>query len=418
MQSSFPRLALVLGFLSPIGQFAVDMYLPALPAIGTALQADMRAVQLSLLTFFLSFAISQIVYGPASDIFGRKPPLYAGIALFVVGSVGCALAPDIDWLIAFRLLQGLGAGAPIVVPRAIVRDLHTGAEATRLMSMLMLVFCVSPILARLVGSLVIQTPGWRALFWAVAGIGILGLVLSVAVLDETRPAAERHGSDIASTLRAFGLLLRDPRFMGLTAIGAFGMAAFFIYLANSSFVLIGHYGLTPMQYGLAFGINAASFIGVSQFAGRLNDRHGLARVVAFSSAGFACSMLALLALTLAGIERLDVMIVVLMIGFGFLGLVVPTTSVMALDDHGAIAGAASALMGTLQLVMGAVVIALMGGAVDGSALPMIAGIAVAAALTWLLSGLTLGIRPQPASARSAGLKRQPLDDAGVSITSR
>src|ERR1700712_5716150 len=151
MNTPMLRAALVLGLLSAIGPFAIDMYLPALPAIGVSLSADVHAVQMSLLAFFISFAVSQIVYGPASDIFGRKPPLYVGIALFVAGSVGCALAPDIGWLIAFRFLQGAGAGAPIVVPRAIVRDLHTGAEATKLMSLLMLVFSVSPILAPVIG---------------------------------------------------------------------------------------------------------------------------------------------------------------------------------------------------------------------------------------------------------------------------
>ena len=261
MNFPFLRMALVLGLLSAIGPFAIDMYLPALPAIGAALQADVHVVQMSLMAFFLSFAVSQLVYGPASDIFGRKPPLYAGILLFIAGSIGCALAPDIRWLIAFRFLQGLGGGAPIVVPRAIVRDLHTGAEATRLMAMLMLVFSVSPILAPLVGSLIIDVAGWRAIFWAVSGVGVVGVMLVAATLAETRPPAARAGGDVASTLRAFARLLRDPHFLGLTAIGAFGMASFFIYLANSSFVLIEHYGLTPRQYSLAFAVNAASFIG-------------------------------------------------------------------------------------------------------------------------------------------------------------
>ena len=392
MKHQFLRMALVLGLLSAIGPFAIDMYLPALPAIGVALHADVHAVQMSLMAFFISFAISQIVYGPASDIFGRKPPLYVGIALFIVGSIGCALAPDIGWLIGFRFLQGLGGGAPIVVPRAIVRDLHTGAEATKLMALLMLVFSVSPILAPLIGSLVIDAAGWRAIFWVVTGIGALGLLLTALALEETRPAEQRVRSDIASTLRAFALLLRDTRFMGLTAVGAFGMASFFIYLANSSFVLIGHYGLTPRQYSFAFAVNAASFIGVSQFAGRLAARYGLPRVVSVAVAGFALAMSALLALNLAGIERLDVMIAMLMLGYGFLGLVVPATSVMALDDHGEIAGAASALMGTLQLVMGAVVIAVMSAFVDGTARPMVAGIAVAAIVALLLTRLTLGGR--------------------------
>ena len=400
MKPSILRMALVLGLITAIGPFAIDMYLPALPAIGTALHADVHAVQLSLMAFFISFAISQIVYGPASDIFGRKPPLYAGIALFVAGSIGCALAPDIYWLIGFRFLQGLGGGAPIVVPRAIVRDLHTGSEATRLMALLMLVFSVSPILAPLAGSLIIDAAGWRAIFWVVSAIGVIGFVLTVLALDETRPAAQRAQSDVASTLRAFALLSRDARFIGLTAIGGFGMASFFIYLANSPFVLIGHYGLTPRQYSLAFAVNAASFIGVSQFAGRLAERHGLPRLIAVSALGFALAMSSLCATSLAGIDRLDVMIGLLLAGFGFLGLVVPTTSVLALDDHGDIAVAASALMGTLQMVLGAVVIAVMGLFVDGTAQPMVAGMAAAALIALALTRWTLGGRSRATSEAS------------------
>ena len=399
MKHNFLRMALVLGLLSAIGPFAIDMYLPALPAIGRALQADVHQVQLSLMAFFLAFAVSQVIYGPASDMFGRKPPLYVGIALFVAGSIGCALAPDIGTLIAFRLVQGLGGGAPNVITRAVVRDLHTGAEATRLMSLLMLVFSVSPILAPLVGSLIIAAAGWQAIFWTVATIGVVGLALVGFALEETRPPAERTRSNLASTGRAFWLLARDPHFMGLCMVGSFGVAAFFIYLANSSFVLINHYGLTPRQYSLAFALNAASFIGASQFAGRLAQRHGLQRVVTAAVIGFALAMCLGSALNLAGVVRLDVMIVVLLIGFGFLGLVIPTTSVMALDHHGEIAGAASALMGTLQMVAGAVVIALMGRFVDGTARPMLAGIAATAIATLLLTLWTL--RRSHAAAASA-----------------
>ena len=396
MKHQFLRLALVLGLLSAIGPFAIDMYLPSLPAIGRALQADMHAVQLSLTVFFLSFAISQLLYGPASDMFGRKPPLYAGIALFVAGSVGCALARDIGTLVAFRFVQGLGGGAPNVITRAVVRDLHTGHEATRLMSLLMLVFSVSPILAPLAGSFIVEAAGWPAVFWTVATIGVAGLALTAFALEETRPPEERHGSGLASTLRAFWLLVRDPHFMGMTGVASLGVAAFFIYLSNSSFVLINQYGLTPRQYGLAFAVNAASFIGVSQFTGRLTKRHGLARVVSVSVAGFALSMVAGAALNAAGMNGLATMIVLLMIGFGFLGLVVPTTSVMALDHHGEIAGAASALLGTIQMVAGALVIALMGLVTDGGARPMLLGIAAVALLTWALAWISLRGEKTPA----------------------
>ena len=389
MKHNFLRLALVLGLLSAIGPFAIDMYLPALPAIGRALHADVHQVQLSLMAFFLAFALSQLLYGPASDIFGRKTPLYVGIALFVAGSIGCALSPSIGWLIAFRAVQGLGGGAPNVITLAVVRDLHTGAEAARLMSLLMLVFSVSPILAPVVGSLVIDAGGWSAIFWVIGTIGVLGLALATFALEETRPPAERVDSDLASTGRAFALLLRDRHFLGLTSVVSLGVASFFIYLSNSSFVLINHYGLTPRQYSLAFSVNAASFIGASQLAGRLGHRYGLKRVVAVSVAGFALTMCAGSALNLAGVDNLATMIVMLMIGFGFLGLVIPSTTVMALEHHGTIAGAASALMGTMEMVSGAIVIALMGLVVDGTARPMLAGVAGAALLTWLLAAISL-----------------------------
>jgi DHA1 family bicyclomycin/chloramphenicol resistance-like MFS transporter len=396
MKHNFLRLALVLGLLSAIGPFAIDMYLPALPTIGRALNADVHEVQLSLMVFFLSFAVSQLFYGPVSDTFGRKRPLYLGITLFTVGSIGCAGSFNMHWLLWFRFVQGLGAGAPNVITRAVVRDLHTGPEATRLMSLLMLVFSVSPILAPLVGSLIIDVGGWQAIFWVIALIGVLGLLLTAFALEETRAVEDRVRSDLASTGRAFSLLARDPHFMGLTGVVSFGLAAFFVYLSNSSFVLINHYGLTPREYGLAFAVNAASFIGASQFAGKLAHRYGNARVVSVSVAGFALAMCAGSALNFAGVDTLATLIVMLMIGFGFLGLVMPAVSVMALDHHGEIAGAASALMGTLQMVCGAVVIVAMGPFVDGTARPMLAGVALVALLTWLLAWITLrGEHPAP-----------------------
>lgn len=390
MRSSFIRTAIVLGLLSAIGPFAIDMYLPALPAIGQSLRADVSQVQLSLMSFFLAIAVSQLIYGPAADMFGRKAPLYVGIGLFVAASVGCALAPNIETLIGFRFVQGLGGGAAMVVPRAIVRDLHTGVEAARLSSLLMLVFSVSPILAPLVGSLVIEVTGWRGIFWAVTAVGCIGLLLVAATLKETRSVEQRAGSSMRSAFLGYGLLLRDRHFLGLTFIGAFGLAAFFIYLANSSFVLIEHYGLSPRMYSVAFSINAVAFIGVAQFTGWLSARFGLTHVVKVAVGGFAITMTLLLALSLGGVDRLDVMAAMLFVGYGFLGLVVPTTSVLALEEHGELAGTASALMGTLQLVTGAVVMAVVGQFINGTAQPMLAGIAIVACVSLLLTRLTLG----------------------------
>lgn len=389
MNTPFLKNALVLGLLSAIGPFAIDMYLPALPSIGQTLNVSMSAVQASLMAFFISLGIGQIIYGPISDMVGRKPPLYFGLALFAVCSVGCAMAPDIQTLIVLRFLQGLGASAGMVIPRAVVRDLHTGNDAARLMSLLMLVFSVSPILAPLSGSLLIEIWGWRSVFWAVTVAAVLALILMATSQPETRPPEQRVDSSVRSALSGYMFLLRDPHFHGLVFIGAFGISSFFAYLANSSFILIDHYGLTPRQYSIAFAANAASFIGVSQFTGRLSARFGLVPVVKVAVAAYALVMAGLLVVNLMGIERLDVMLVMLFVGFGFLGLVIPTTTVLALEEHGTIAGTASALMGTLQFVTGAAVMAVTGLFVDGTARPMVAGIAACALLAWFISWLTL-----------------------------
>ena len=400
MRPDLLKTALVLGLLSAIGPFAIDMYLPALPSIGKSLGTTVGAVQASLMAFFIALGLGQVLYGPVSDMVGRKAPLYFGLVLFALGSIGCALAPDIQTLVALRFVQGLGACATMVIPRAVVRDLHTGTDAARLMSMLMLVFSVSPILAPLTGSLLIECFGWRSVFWAVTVIAAMALVLLALGLPETRPVEKRLHSSVGTALASYGVLLRDRKFLGLVFIGAFGVSSFFTYLANSPFVLIHHYGLTPRQYGIAFAINAASFIGASQFTARLASRWGLHRVVRFAVTGYASVMLSLLALYLLGVDRLDVLIVMMLAGFGFLGLVVPTTSVLALDAHGAIAGTASALMGTLQFITGASVMALVGLFVDNSARPMVTGIALCALMTFLLARWVVppaGAVPAPAT---------------------
>ena len=392
MQSNFLRTALVLGLLSAIGPFAIDMYLPALPSIGQSLNASMGAVQASLMAFFIALGVGQIIYGPVSDMVGRKLPLYFGLTLFGISSIGCALAPDIHTLVALRFMQGLGACAGMVVPRAVVRDLHTGVDAARLMSMLMLVFSVSPILAPLAGSLMIEWFGWRSVFWTVTLLALLGLVLLATSLPETRPPAQRVDSGVRSAIAAYGVLLRDRYFLGLVLTGAFGISSFFAYLANSPFVLINHFGLTPRQYSIAFAINAASFIGASQFTGRLAVRFGLVNVVKVAVTGYAVVMLLLLVSNLLGVDRLGVLITMMLLGFGFLGLVVPAVAVLALDRHGSIAGTASALMGTLQFVCGATVMAILGPFVDGSARPMVAGIACCALLAFTIGRATLNRR--------------------------
>jgi len=396
---SFARNAIVLGLLSAIGPFAIDMYLPALPAIAGDLGASTAATQWSLTAYFLAFGVCQIAYGPASDMLGRKPPLYLGLGLFALGALGCSLAPNIDWLIACRLLQGVGAAAVTVIPRAIVRDLHTGVEATKLMGLVMLVFSVSPIFAPLAGSALIVPFGWRAAFWAMTAAALLGLALVATLLPETRPPAQRIAGGVRRTLQNFAQLLGDRQFVALSLIGGLGMASFFAFLANSSFVYIGHFGLTPTQYSLAFALNAIGFIAGSQFAAMLGARFGIRPTMLAGVALYALGAMALLALTLAGVDSLAVLMALLFATYGCLGLTLPPIMVMLLANNGPIAGSASSLSGTLQMIVGGLVMASVGRFADGTALPMVSAIALCAVTAAAVACVTLRVgaaAPQPA----------------------
>ncbi len=389
MLTPYLKIALVLGLLSAIGPFAIDMYLPALPDIGRSLGAEVGAVQSTLTAFFLALGLGQLLYGPVSDMVGRKPPIYVGLTLFLLASIGCALATDIHTLVALRFLQGLGAAAGMAIPRAIVRDLHTGPEAARLMSLLMLVFSVSPLLAPLAGSGVIALTGWRGVFWVVALAALAGLLMVRSGLAETRSEVDRVDSGLGSALRGYGLLLRDTNYLGLVFIGASGMAGFFVFLAGSPFVFINHYGLSPTQYSLAFALNAAAFIGSAQLTGPLGQRFGLATLAKGAATAAGAVSLTLLTYYLAGGDQLAVLIALNFVATAFMGLVIPTVGVLALEKHGTIAGTASALMGTLQMLSGAAAMGIVGLFANGEPLPMVMGMFAGTLAALVLSWMTL-----------------------------
>ncbi|TFY87087.1 Bcr/CflA family efflux MFS transporter [Pseudomonas nabeulensis] len=391
MSRSIAHLALLLGLITAVGPFAIDSYLPALPTLGASLHASPAAVQMSLTVFFLVIGVCQLFYGPISDVFGRKPPIYAGLVIFAVASVGCALAPTIEVLIGFRALQAFGACAGMVVPRAIVRDLYTGHEAAKLMALLMLVMSVSPILAPLAGSVVISLWSWREVFAALAVVAVACLIMTVVQLPETHPAERRLGKTLGSAFGSYGALLRDPVFTGLSVVSGFGLATFFVFIGSAPFVYIEYYGLTPTQFSLGFAVNAASFFAMSQLTARLSARFGLASVIRWSVIAVAAVMV-LLAATTFWVDSLAVMMVLLFIGFGFLGLLLPAAGVLSLEDHGAVAGSASALLGAIQMITAAASMTLVGVFADHTPAPMLIGIAlcaVAAMLTvlWTLNRL-------------------------------
>jgi DHA1 family bicyclomycin/chloramphenicol resistance-like MFS transporter len=401
MHSSLFRTALVLGLLSAIGPFSIDMYLPALPEIGADLGVPETDVQMTITLYFLAFGVSQFIWGPMADAYGRKLPLVLGISLFALGSVGCALAPSVGWLVAARFVQGIGGAAVGVVPRAIIRDRFTGLEATRLMAMVMLVISVSPMLAPLAGSLVLQFGGWRLVFVFLLLVAAMSLLVTLFALPETLAREDRVPVNLRSMASGCRRLLGSGSFLGLTMVGAFGFGSFFVFIASASFVYSEHFGLSPTQFSLAFALNALGFFAASQAGAPLGTRFGMVRVMRVALWGFAAANVALLVLTLAGLGTLPILMALLFVGNAFMGLVMPATFVMALEEHGDIAGLASSLGGTIQMVTGSLLVALTAPFFDGSPLPMVATIAFCAIMALVVGQAVLRRAPRPEAAPAA-----------------
>jgi len=389
MKKEILKMSLILGSLSWIGPFAIDMYLPAMPVIAADLQASVSASQTTLMAFFISFGISQLFYGPATDVMGRKPPLYFGLVVFALASVGCALSSTIEMLIAMRFIQGIGAAAVMSIPRAVIRDCYTGNDATRLMSTIMLIIAVSPMFAPLLGSAVIVPFGWRAVFIAVALATGVGFTMTRFALPETLKPENRSPFKLSQLLKAFGVLFRDTHYMGLTLIGGMGMGSFFAFLATSSFLYMDYYGLTSFQYSLAFALNAFGFFAASQMAANLEAKFGVMKVIKGAVAGYCTFACLLFVVVMAGLESFPVLVAGLFCTYAFLGLILPTSMVLALEDHGPIAGTAAALGGTLQMVVGAVIIAIVSAVYNDTPVPLVCTVALCSIIAATLSVFAL-----------------------------
>ena len=383
------RMALLLGLLSAVGPFAVDMYLPALPQVAADLRTTEAGAALTLTSYFITFGIAQMVYGPMADAVGRKRPLVIGVVVFLVATIAAALAPTIGWLIAARAVQGLGAATLMVVPRAVIRDVATGPAAAKMMAAIMIVISVSPMLAPLTGSIVMAWGNWREIFAVLGVAALISLGLILFVLPETLDPDRRRPVRLAEMAAGARRLLTDRRFMGLTMIGGFGIASFFVFLSTASFVYTSQYGLSPTGFSIAFAINAVGFFSASQLAGPLAEKFGMERVISLAITGFAGLALMTTLVVWAGVDALPVVIAGIFMANACLGLVMPTTMVMALDPHPDIAGLASSLGGTIQMLTGGLMIAVTGPFMDNSSATMVAAIALCAALAWVSALLSL-----------------------------
>ncbi|WP_436837944.1 multidrug effflux MFS transporter [Micromonospora rifamycinica] len=394
------RLVLVLGSLLAVGPLTIDMYLPALPAIAADLATTSAAVQLTLTGTLAGLALGQLLIGPLSDAVGRRGPLIAGLALHIVASALCVVAPNIVVLGGLRVVQGLGVAAATVVAMAVLRDLFSGTAFATLLSRLLLVMGAAPILAPTLGGGVLRWTDWRGVFVTLTVLGVLLVVLAVVGLPETLPARRRQRGGVWTTLGLYGSLLRDRVFVGLVLVAGLAMAALFAYVAGSSFVLQERYGLDEQQFGLAFGAGAVGLIGAAQYNVRLLRRHSPQRILVTSLTIGTLAGLSLLAFAATGFGGLPALLVALWAVLASAGLAMPNAPALALSRHGEAAGTASALLGAVQFGVGAVA-APMVGVLGNGAVAM--ALVVTGGMVAALAVLFLVVRP----SRLASLEPPP-----------
>jgi DHA1 family bicyclomycin/chloramphenicol resistance-like MFS transporter len=377
------ELIILLGALTAFAPVSIDMYLPALPTIGVAFSAAPGHVQLSLASFFLGVATGQAFYGPIADRYGRKRPLYFGMLLFALASAGCAMAPSIDALIALRFFQGLGACSGQVIARAVVRDLFTARESARVFSLLLLVMGVSPILAPLIGGQIIGWFEWRAVFWVITALGILGFVGVALRLPETHRHEHKRSLQLAKVLGVYAELLKDRTFIGYALTGGLAMAGLYAYIVGTPFVFIELFHVPANRFGLFFGANAIGLVAAAQLNVRLVRRHETDTVIRKVLVIEVITGLLLLAGTAAGFLGLAGTAILLFVYIASVGCLFPNTTAMAMASHGNKAGSASALVGTVQYMLAAIAASAVGAANSGTALPMAAVIAACGAVAFV-----------------------------------
>ncbi|MBK5007468.1 multidrug effflux MFS transporter [Pseudomonas sp. S32] len=363
------RMVLILGALSAFGPLAIDFYLPAFPAMAQAFATDEQHVQATLAAYFLGLSMGQLLYGPVADRFGRRKPLMFGVTLFTLASLACAYAPSLDALVLARFVQALGGCAGMVLSRAIVSDKCDPVASAKVFSQLMLVMGLAPILAPMLGGVLVNLVGWQSIFLALS-LFSAGCLLAVSLgLPESMPAHVPR-QPLSGALRQYLRLAGDRVFLGHALTGGIAIAGMFAYIAGSPFVFIKLYGIPAEHYGWFFGANAAGFILVAQVNARLLARRGPAFLLARAVWVYLAAGVALLGVAAVKPTALWPLLVPLFVCIASLGCILPNASACAMSGQGARAGSASALMGCVQFSVAAGAAALVGVLHDGSAVPM------------------------------------------------
>jgi DHA1 family bicyclomycin/chloramphenicol resistance-like MFS transporter len=384
------RLALMLGAFVALGPLTIDMYLPALPTIRQQLGTTSATVQLTLTGTLVGLALGQLVIGPLSDIVGRRKPLLAGTALHVVASLLVLVAPDVTVLGVLRVLQGVGTAATAVVALAIVRDLFEDRAAATMLSRLFLVMGVAPVLAPTIGGEILRFTSWRGVFAVLAVYGLVVLALGSFGLRETLPAERRHSGGIGDSLRTYGRLLRDSRYVGLIVVAGLTMAALFTYISGSSFVYQQQFRLNEQQFGLLFGAGAVWLISATQLNPVLLRWFSPAQILVTATVAGTLAGGVLLTLAATGAGGLFGVAVPLWAVLFASGLALPNAPALALAEYGESAGSAAALLGAVQFGVGAAVSPLV-GLLGNDAVAM--GAVIVVALLLAVAVLVVVVRP-------------------------
>ncbi|KAA0967770.1 multidrug effflux MFS transporter [Pseudomonas sp. ANT_H12B] len=393
------RTILILGALSAFGPLAIDFYLPAFPAMALAFGTDEKHVQLTLAAYFLGLSLGQLAYGPVADRFGRRIPLLTGVGLFTVASLACAYAPNLEWLIGARFVQALGGCAGMVIARAIVSDKCDAVGSAKVFSQLMLVMGLAPILAPMLGGLLVNTTGWQSIFLVLTGFSALAALAVALGLPESLPAHVPR-QPLSGALRQYARLVSDPVYLGHALTGGIAIAGMFSYIAGSPFVFIKLYGVPAEHFGWLFGTNAAGFILVAQVNARLLAKRGPAVLLARTVWIYLGAGLTLLAVSAMHTEQLWPLLIPLFICIASLGCILPNASACAMNGQGARAGSASAMLGCLQFSVAAGAAALVGVLHDGSAMPMAIVISLCAILVVSVAMLTRRLQNARALAQA------------------
>jgi DHA1 family bicyclomycin/chloramphenicol resistance-like MFS transporter len=401
-------LILLLGALTAVGPFTIDLYLAAFPQITSDMGTQPAAVQLTITATLAGLALGQLLIGSLSDAIGRRKPLLGGLMLYIVASMGIVFVTSVEGLTALRFLQGLAASAGMVLSMAIVRDRFEGIQVGKAMARLMLVVGVAPSIAPLIGAQFLRWGSWRYMFVALAVFGLVLLVLSSFLLSESLPSRLRRSGGVGAAARSYGALLRDPIFMGLALLSGFSMAALFTYVSSATFVFQEGFGLSAQQFALIFASGAVAITAGTQLNGAMLGRVSPAQILrgaVLAALAITASMVVVTLLAL-GLWPLIALLVLNMLATGIL---LPAVPAIALDANAHRAGSAAALLGAMQFGVGAAIAPVTGLFQEGSAVAMAAVMFGAIVIT---AAILFAIRPAMRRSGIGALQRAASQEFG------